>query len=138
MLRCDCNVEPFTNWILTNKHAFLISNCSASAPKGMQYKCSWPDARKRLSITEIRLDCESSLVKIIFSISVTCVAFVTVATVLIVRYYWHIRYRLFLLFNRRPYQNYIVDDDDADNNDVEEDGMPMYDAYVTYHRGDEG
>ena len=137
VLQCDCNViEAFRDWILTNKLVFLTSNCTAFDPNGMQYRCLSPDARKGFSITEIYLDCDSPLVKII-SISITCVLLVAVATVLIVRYYWHIRYRLFLLFNRRVYQNNRVHDDDDDNNDDDENGMPRYDAYVTYHREDE-
>ena len=43
----------------------------------------------------------------------------------------------FLLFNRRRnYQNYLVNDDIADQDD-NEGGLPRFDAYVTYHRGDE-
>ena len=136
VLQCDCSVEAFRTWILSNKVGFLTSNCSTFDPDGMQYKCSMPYSRKGLSVTEITLDCESPVVTII-SVSIACVVFVTVITALIVRYYWHIRYGVFLLFNRRVHQNYLVNDDDADNNDDEENGMPMYDAYVTYHRQDE-
>ena len=133
-IQCDCSVEAFKTWILTNKVGFLVSSCLAFDPNGNQYKCSSPYGRVGLSVTDIDLDCEPPLVKII-SISITCVVFVTFTTILIVRYYWHIRYRLFLLFNRRAYKSYLVNDD-ADNND-DENGMPIYDAYVTYHREDE-
>ena len=47
----------------------------------------------------------------------------------------HIQYKLFVLFNRRDYQNYLVNDDDDDYDD--EDGVPRNDAYVIYHNGDE-
>ena len=41
------------------------------------------------------------------------------------------------MFNRRAYQNYLLNDDEVIPDDEDEDGVPRYDAYVTYHRDDE-
>ena len=138
VLQCDCNLESFRNWILTNKNGFLANDCSAFDPKGLHYKCSSPDGRLGISVTEIDLDCKSPLLKII-SVSITCVTCLLVIVGIIIRYRWHIQYTLFLLFNRRAYQNYLVNEDNNNDNYDEDDeqGMPLHDAYVTYHIQDE-
>ena len=132
---CDCNIEGLQKWVLTNEVVNLWNNFS----EAQRYKCLEPDTSQGLSITEINLDyCEVQvpLVKYI-SISVTSVLVTIIAVTLVVWYRWHIQYRLFLLFNRRAYQNYLVNDDDADDDFEDEDGPPRYDAYVIYHNQDE-
>ena len=60
-------------------------------------------------------------------ISISIAGFViTVVTVsLAIWYRWHIQYQLFLLCNRRRnYQNYLVNDDDADQDGDDEGGLP--------------
>ena len=87
-------------------------------------------------MTEIDLDCESNM-WVYISISIVCFVVIVATTSLAVWYRWHIRYGFFLLFNRRrKYQNYLVNDDTADQDD-DEGGLPRYDAYMTYHREDE-
>ena len=131
-LVCDCSVEDLRNWILTDEMIYLWNNDS----EGTHYTCAAPDSEKGLSITEVELYCESPLLKITLA-SAFCVTLTVVAIVIIVRFRWHIRYRLFLLLNRRKYQNYLINNDDAHEDDENEDGFPRYDAYVIYHRENE-
>ena len=88
------------------------------------------DFKKGASVTEVELECESPLFKYILA-SLACAVILIVIAILVGRYRWHIMYRLFLLFNRRRLQNYQLD---AEGDDENEDGIPRYDAYVTYHR----
>ena len=128
VLRCDCSVEAFRKWILDDEFVFLINNCSQISPDNNQYKCVSPDSHKGPSITQIDLDCESQLFKYI-SLGIACLVFVIIIVVVVVHYRWHIQYRLFLLFNRRNFQNILNNDDDViDNNDIgDENGLPRYD-----------
>ena len=124
-LVCDCSVQDFKDWILTDTVVYLWNNAST----GTRYTCAAPESEKDVSVTEVELDCESPLLKIAL-ISITCVIVITVAAGLVGRYRWHIKYKLFLLFNRRRYQNYLINNDDAHEDDENEDGLPRYDAYV--------
>ena len=127
---CDCSIEVLRKWLLTDTIVFL-----EEYDKGDSYCCSKPNSLKGLSITQIHLDCKSYLWTYIL-ISLSCALVIVITTIFIVKYRWHIQYKLFLLFNRRrAVQNYRVDDDGGDDDD--ENGMPRYDAYVTYHREDE-
>ena len=132
-LVCDCSIEPLAKWLQTDKVVYL-----QSYRKGYDgnYCCAFPESRRGQSITEINLDCESHM-WLYISIGITCFVVLVVTASLAVWYRWHIQYQLFLLFNRRRnYQNYLVNDDNADQDD-DEGGPPRYDAYVTYHREDE-
>ena len=132
LFECGCNIEEFRKWILTDKKVYLWNNAS----NGKRYKCDEPASRKGFSITEIQLDCESYLITYI-SVSAVCAVLALITLViLVVQYRWHIKYRLFLLFNRRANRNYLLNDDEVIPDD-DEDGVPRYDAYVTYHREDE-
>ena len=136
VLQCDCSVEAFKKWILADEFVLLVNNYSEFLPGKNIYKCFSPDTQKGQSVTQIDLDCELHLFRYI-SIGIACAVFVMIIVVVVVRYRWHIQYRLFLLFNRRNFQN-ILNNDDIDNNDIgDENGLPRYDAYVTYHREDE-
>ena len=98
----------------------------------LDFCCETPESRKGLSITIIDLDCEQPI-WLYVSTSTTSFIIAMITVALVVRYRWHIQYRLFLLFNRRRiHQDNLVDEDD-DN----EDGRPRFDAFVTYHRADE-
>ena len=133
---CECLVEGFQKWLLIDKQVYLGRYFSEADIN--RYKCVGPQSSKGLSITEIDFDyCEKPLLMYI-SISVICGLVTIIAVILVARYRWHIQYRVFLLFNRRAYQNYLVIDDDDDHDDFEdEDGVPRYDAYVIYHNQDE-
>ena len=132
-LVCDCNIEPLAKWLRTDKVVYLYFYYK----NNKNYCCVLPDSRHGLSITEIDLDCKSHM-WLNISVGITCFVILVIAAFLAVRYRWHIQYQLFLLFNRRRnYQNYLVNDDDADQDGDDEGGLPRYDAYVTYHREDE-
>ncbi|XP_072039128.1 toll-like receptor 2 type-2 [Amphiura filiformis] len=55
---------------------------------------------------------------------------------MVVRYWWHFKYRFFLFFNRRRNQQHLIEDD-GEQIDDDENGIPRYDAYVPYHIEDE-
>ena len=130
---CDCNIEGLQKWVLTDDVVYLWNNFS----NHNSYKCAAPEVNRRFSITEVDLSyCEVPLLMYI-SVGVTSVLVTIIAAILVVRYRWHIQYRIFLLFNRRVYQNYLVNNDDADDDFEDEDGPPRYDAYVIYHNQDE-
>ena len=129
---CECHIDRFQKWVLTDEVAYLWNNFS----EANRYKCAEPQSRKGLSITEIDLDCDVPLLMYI-SVGVTCLVVTIIVVILVIRYRWHIQYRLFLLFNRRAYQNHLIGDNDADDDFEDEDGVPRYDAYVIYHNQDE-
>ena len=131
---CGCNIEGLQKWVLTDEVVYVRNDYS----DGQRYRCVGPEvgSKSRYSITEINLDCEVPLLMYI-SVSVTAGLLTIIATILAVRYRWHIQYRLFLLFKRRAYQSYLINDDDADDDFEDEDGVPRYDAYVIYHNKDE-
>ncbi|XP_072031233.1 toll-like receptor 4 [Amphiura filiformis] len=123
--QCDCNVEAFRNWILTDNMVKMVMLADS------KYTCFSPDSEKDLSITQVDLDCELHLWKYI-SIGIACAVVLLISVILIVRYWWHIKYSFFLVFNRRRNQQHhlIVN---AENIDDDENGPPRYDAYVPYH-----
>ena len=86
VFECDCNIEEFQKWILTDKKVYLWNNAS----NGNHYKCDAPASRKGFSITEIGLDCGSYLITHI-SVSAACtvLALITLG-ILVLRYRWHI------------------------------------------------
>ncbi|XP_072048543.1 uncharacterized protein [Amphiura filiformis] len=132
-LVCDCSIVALRNWLLTDKQVFLYGYSAEDA----NYCCSSPDSKQGFSITEIALECKPKLWMYI-SIGIACFIVVVITTIIVVRYRWHIQYIRFLLFNRRPYQNNLINNgDDVLGDDEDEDGVPRYDAYVIYHVQDE-
>ena len=133
---CDCKVEALRRWLLTDNVAYLEGYFKSDK----NYCCALPDSAKGLSVTEVPLDCESRM-WLYITVSVSCATVLILLSIFAVRYRWHIQYRLFLLFNRtRDHQDrYLINNDNVDENmnDDDEDGLPRYDAYVTYHREDE-
>ncbi|XP_072047159.1 toll-like receptor 2 type-2 [Amphiura filiformis] len=94
------------------------------------YTCFYPDSEKDYSITQVNLDCALHLWKYIL-IAIAC-TIVLISGILIVRYWWHIKYKFFLLFNRRRNQQHHLIEN-AERIDDDENGPPRYDAYVPYH-----
>ena len=125
--QCDCNVEAFRNWILSDDTVHL---------KGVRsYKCSSPDSQKGFSITQVILDCKIPIWKYALS-GATCAIVLLITIILMVHYRWHIKYRFFLLLNRRrPQQHFLLDNINCIDDD--ETGILQYDAYVPYHIDDE-
>ena len=134
---CDCNVQDFIKWIRTENMIALWNNASDSN----RFMCTLPESKKGISITEISIECSPSILMYSF-VCGTCFVLLTITviiTITVIRYRWHIQYRFFLLLNkRRNHQNYLVSDDETPEDYENEEGLPRYDAYVTYHNDDEG
>ncbi len=125
--QCDCSIIPLQNWIREDNIVKIESVYN-------HYLCFSPESEKGSSITSVNLDCESHLWSyIVIGIASTFV--VLIVAIVMVRYRWHIKYRWFLMFNRRYQQHYLIANDERMDDD--EDGIPRYDAYVPYHIDDE-
>ena len=113
--QCTCKIESFRNWILSDKNTWLQPG---------QYVCATPDNFKGMSITAVELDCKS---KTSFYLSVTIPAVLLFCVLLIIlyRYRWHIKYRLFLLY--RNYHQFPNNDEDFELLQLQ------YHAYVAYN-----
>ena len=112
---CTCKIEPFRNWISSDKKTFLQPG---------QYVCATPDNLKGISITAVELHCTS---KATFYLSVTipCVLLFCVLLIILYRYRWHIKYKLFLIY--RNYHQFP-------NNDADFELLQLkYHAYVAYN-----
>ena len=136
---CDCNIMPFSKWVTGNRVVSLYNFEYYNLEHSNNYLCFLPDSRKGLSITSIDLDCKSYIWMYILIGIVSIITFIIISFV-IALYHWNIKNRLYLLLRRqRDRVNYILDDDDDDDDDdqEDEDGIPRYDAYVTYHQQDE-
>ena len=122
---CTCvphSIEPFRKWILSDTKVFLQSN--------LMYKCLRPSKLSGRSVTEINLDCASHLLMYL-GIGISSGLLVFLSAVVAIRYRWHIRYGLFLMFHRRrKYQPLEEYDDNA--NDMNLLVLPRYDAFVSY------
>ena len=123
--QCTCkphSIQPFQKWILSDKQVLLRPN--------LMYKCLRPGELSGRSVTEINLDCASHLFMYL-GIGISSGLLVFLSAAVAIRYRWHIRYRLFLMFHRRrkyePLEEY---DDNA--NDMDLLLLPRYDAFVSY------
>ena len=89
-----------------------------------QYACATPDSLKGKSITAVELDWRSK-VPFYLSIGIPCAVFFCTIVVLLIRYRWHIKYWLFLLYrNYRPF---------PDHEEEFEMLQMQYHAYVAYN-----
>ena len=114
---CTCAIEPFQKWFQANKNVTLVP--------GSQYKCKTPDSFVGDSIMEVQLDCESHMVFDIAT-SIACGMLTLICVILVVKYRWRIRYRLFLLFTwQRKYQTPSSEDEVLLNSD-------RFDAFISY------
>ena len=92
--QCTCRIEPFRSWIATEKKTWLQPG---------QYVCTTLDNFKGMSITAIELDCQSRRT-FYLSITIPSVLFFCVLLIILFRYRWHIKYKLFLLYrNYHPF-----------------------------------
>ena len=114
--QCSCSIEPFRKWILSNRQTRLLQYL---------YACASPDALKQKSILDIELDCRSHI-GFYLSFSIPLFLLVCGVIILMVKYQWHIRYKLFLL-----YRNYNCIPEN-NNNDFEMVGNMEYHAYIAY------
>ena len=122
---CTCVVEPFQKWFRSNTDVVLVP--------GSQYKCKLSDRFQEESMMEINLDCKSHAV--LYSIiSIVCGIVIVIFVFLVVKYRWHIKYRLFLLYTliRKRKQHQVQNEEGGVNlNRV------RYDAFISYaHEND--
>lgn len=118
---CVCpDIKVFKTWILDDVDVFIQPN--------LMYQCNGPKQVVGMSITEI--DCVSYFV-LILSTSLAGGLLIFITTSLVVRYRWHIRYGLFLLFNRRRKYQPLINEEDDDDGD-ENANVIRYDAFVSY------
>ena len=132
---CDCALDAFRKWISRDKDVYLKVDEEPTIAR--PYQCLSPDSRQGLSITGFNLDCGYPLGKYL-TIGLSCSILFLLTVISVIRYRWHIQYKLFLLFiKRKRYDHYIDDAYEDDDNDVNEYGIPRFDGYVAYHGQDE-
>ena len=88
--QCTCDLEHFIKWILSDTSTQLLPG---------QYLCALPESVEGKSITEIELDCRSPTA-FYLSISIPSAILLIFVIILLFRYQWHIKYKLFLLYRR--------------------------------------
>ena len=113
--QCTCKIEPFRNWIMSDKKTWLQPG---------QYVCAIPDNFKGISITAIELDCRSKIT-FYFSVTIPCVLLFCAVLIILYRCRWHIKYKLFLLY--RNYHQFPNNDEDFELLQLK------YHAYVAYN-----
>ena len=117
---CTCAIEPFQKWFRSNVDVVLVP--------GSQYKCKTPDHLQGESIMEVNLDCKSHAV-LYAIIGILGGLLSTIMVFLVVKYRWHIKYRLFLLFTlKRKYQPLQIEEEGEDVNL----NRVQYDAFISY------
>ena len=121
---CTCAIEPYQKWFRSNVDVILVP--------GSQYKCKTPDRLQEESIMEINLDCKSHAV--VFGIvSILCGILTIIFVLLVVKYRWHKKYRLFLLYVMRKRKHYPVQNEEGGVNL----NRVRYDAFISYaHEND--
>ena len=122
---CTCDILPFKQWMMKDKITWLVPN--------NLYTCASPQNMEGIDIVHIRLDCTSHLLFYLIG-SIVCAVVVTVLVALAIRYRWHIKYKLFLIFNYRRIKQY-ADIGAVRMNDLADINYPFYDAYIAYADG---
>ena len=136
----NCALEPFQSWILHDTFTLLQAN--------YLYHCySKQDLSFGInsSISSVNLDYCKYLVPIYICAGLVGLLFIAIVVFLLVKYHWHIRYKLFLLFHQRFYQRPL--DAEGEEGDRGENIQEMrhhgaihyrrYDCYVAYARQNE-
>ena len=112
---CSCEIENFRKWIESDTSTWLQPG---------QYSCATPETLAGVSISDIELDCRSHTAFYV-GISVPFVILFGMIVIFLIRYRWHIKYKLFLLY--RNYHPFPV------NNEEFEMLQLQYHAYVSYN-----
>ena len=96
---CTCETEHFRKWIISDTSTWLEPGV---------YNCATPKSLEGVSISAIELDCRS-YTAFYLGVSIPSVILFFMIIICLIRYRWHIKYKLFLLYrNYRPF---------PDNND---------------------
>ena len=116
---CTCEIEKFRKWILSDTNTWLQPG---------QYDCASPESLAGISISEVELDCKS-FTAFYIGVSIPFVIVFCVLIIFLIRYRWHIKYKLFLL-----YRNYLPFPEI--NKDFEMLQL-QYHAYIAYNENSE-
>ena len=114
---CSCEIEQFRKWIASDTNTWLQPG---------QYSCATPETLAGVSISDVELDCRS-YTGFYIGISIPFVVLFCMITVFLIRYKWHIKYKLFLLF--RNYQTFP----DQNQNFEMLQLQYQYHAYISYN-----
>ena len=116
---CTCEIEKFRKWIESDTNTWLQPG---------EYNCASPESLAGISISEVELDCRSYTAFYI-GVSIPFVILFCVLIIFLIRYRWHIKYKLFLLYrNYRPFP------------EIHEDFEMLqlqYHAYIAYNENSE-
>ena len=113
--RCSCEIENFRKWIESDKNTWLQPG---------QYSCATPESLAGVSISEVESDCRSYTAFYI-GVSFPFAILFCMIVIFLIRYRWHIKYRLFLLYrNYHPF---------PDNNEEFEMLQLQFHAYISYN-----
>ena len=119
--RCNCSIQAFREWILTDTTTHL--------PYLSEYRCDLPEELTDLHVTAIELDCKSNI-GFYVSVGIPCTLMALVLLTLLIKYRWHIKYRLHLLLRRyRPFPHINGDNIEM----LEQNGAIRFHAYVAYN-----
>ena len=112
---CTCEIEKFKEWIVSDTNTLLQPG---------QYNCATPESLKGICISEVELDCRS-FTAFYIGVSMPFAILFCMLITLLIRYRWHIKYKLFLLYrNYRPF---------PENNEDFEMLQLQYHAYIAYN-----
>ena len=116
---CTCEIEQFRKWIVSDTNTWLQPG---------QYNCASPESLKGISISEVQLNCRS-VTAFYVGVSIPFLILFSMLIIFLIRYRWHIKYRLFLLYrNYRPF---------PENNEDFEMLQLQFHAYVAYNENSE-
>ena len=116
---CTCDIETFRKWIDSDTNTWLQTGL---------YNCATPKCLLGISVSEVELDCRSYTAFYI-SVSIPFAILFCVLIIFLIRYRWHIKYKLFLL-----YRNYYPF---PENNEDFEMLRLQYHAYIAYNETSE-
>ena len=116
---CTCDIEKFRKWIVSDTTTWLQPG---------QYNCASPENQKGISISEVKLDCKS-FTEFHIGVSIPFIILFCVLMIFLLRYRWHIKYKLFLLYRHyRPF---------PENNEEFEMLQLQFHAYIEYNENSE-
>ena len=116
---CTCEIEHFRKWIASDTSTWLEPGL---------YNCATPKTLEGVSVSAIELDCRS-FTAFYLGVSIPSAIIFCMIIICFIRYQWHIKYKLFLIYrNYRPF---------PDNNDNFEMLQLQYHAYIAYNENSE-
>ena len=116
---CTCKIEHFRKWMVSDTNTWLHPG---------EYNCATPVRLEGISVSADELDCRS-FTAFYVGVSIPFVILFCVLIIFLIRYRWHIKNKLFLLYrNYRPFPEI--------NEDFEMLQL-QYHAYIAYNENSE-